>query len=538
MKRSKWIGLLSLLLVLPACSSAPDEGDRQQTPVELTELTPAPTQDVEEVTWNLPWGEPTSLDPTKSYYYPENTVLANMCESLLRELPDYSFAPGLAESYSNPDPVTWVYDIRPGVTFWDGSELTAEDVAYSLSRHLEPTSFWNIWFQNVQSIDVTGPLQVTVRLSAPDSLFNQFMATAGGAVGQRAFVEEAGRKYGTPEGGLMCTGPFRFGTWEPGQAITLEANDAYWDESLQPRVSVLRFQFITDPNALTNAILSEQVDGTYAPPVSSLSRLQESDVGNVYFGSSFLAMYVSAFENDGPLATDARIRQALSLSLDREAIARTIYGGAALPLRAIAPPATWGYSESTFDNAYSELLPTRANLAEARRLVEAAGSPTDEIVLAAQPIGEQVDLANVVAASAQEIGLNVRIEVVPPGQFAGLFFDPEAQRAFDGFVFPTASDIADPLETYVYTGMGDSFYNYAKIADPAAEQLVSRALETADEASRAELVTEAQAIIMDALPYIPIVSPYVVLFMNGRITGAPASYVFVYYPWAANLGGV
>ena len=106
--------------------------------------------DIDSFSW-VSYAEPYSLDYAYAFDYADNQVLANVCESLLRLNPDYSLTPGLAESFAHPTPTTWVYSIRDGVTFHDGTPLTADDVVVSMSRHLDPAvgSSWYSVYQNV-----------------------------------------------------------------------------------------------------------------------------------------------------------------------------------------------------------------------------------------------------------------------------------------------------------------------------------------------------------------------------------------------------
>ncbi|MFD0568482.1 ABC transporter substrate-binding protein [Kitasatospora gansuensis] len=128
------------------------------------------------------FGEPTTIDYAYSFDFPPNQILANVCESLLRWNPDLTTSPNLAASFANPTPTSWVYQIRPGVKFHDGSTLTADDVVASLRRNLDPEvgSVWGNQYRNVESIERTGPLEVTVTLQAPDATFNKYLAAAPG----------------------------------------------------------------------------------------------------------------------------------------------------------------------------------------------------------------------------------------------------------------------------------------------------------------------------------------------------------------------
>jgi peptide/nickel transport system substrate-binding protein len=102
-----------------------------------------------------------------------------------------------------------VLTVRDGVTFWDDSPMTAEDMAFSLARNLQPDlgGYFAPFRHNVASVAATGPAEVTITLKRPDVLFWKTLSMASGAVSKRAYMERPGKAYGTPKGGLMCTGP-------------------------------------------------------------------------------------------------------------------------------------------------------------------------------------------------------------------------------------------------------------------------------------------------------------------------------------------
>ncbi|MFE5693446.1 ABC transporter substrate-binding protein, partial [Streptomyces erythrochromogenes] len=128
-----------MLLVTTACtgSGTAGQGKGPATAFRLTDKTPAAVGDVDSFTWSI-YAEPTTIDYAHAYDFPPNQILANVCESLLRWNPDLTTSPNLATSYTNPTPTTWVYQIRPGVRFHDGTTLTADDVVASLRRNIDP----------------------------------------------------------------------------------------------------------------------------------------------------------------------------------------------------------------------------------------------------------------------------------------------------------------------------------------------------------------------------------------------------------------
>lgn len=217
-----------LALILTGAGCAAPAGDAGTTGIHLSTATPAARGDIDGFTWAL-YAEPPVLDYLYAFDYPQNTVLANVCESLMRWTPQLTVEPGLAEKASNPDPTTWVYDLRPNVRFHSGATLTADDAVASLNRHLDPElgSYWAEDFKNVASVEKTGPLQVTVHLKAPDALFPQAMANSAGTVANAATMREQGRRFGTADGGLDCTGPFTLGKWEQGASLRLDRFDGY-----------------------------------------------------------------------------------------------------------------------------------------------------------------------------------------------------------------------------------------------------------------------------------------------------------------------
>lgn len=197
-------------LVLSACSadtSSPDATDAPEW--EYTAQTAAPSGDIDSFSW-VSYSEPYSLDYAYAFDYADNQVLANVCESLLRLNPDFTLSPGLAEAFEHSTPETWVYTIRDGVTFHDGSPLTAADVVASMSRHLDPEvgSSWYSVYQNVAAIEQTGDREVTVTMNRADSQFNLAMGGSAGVVESAATLAEKGADYGNSSGLVNCTGPF------------------------------------------------------------------------------------------------------------------------------------------------------------------------------------------------------------------------------------------------------------------------------------------------------------------------------------------
>lgn len=433
-------------LALTGCTAQPatGEGGLEVDLSNLATTTEPGTAPVELVKWNLPY-EPMSLDPMYTFNYAENTVVANLCDSLVRMKPDLSTEPGLAAAVTQPDDTTVVYTLRDGVTFWDGTPLTAEDVVYSLQRQTgeTTTSYFASYFQNVASIAATAPNEVTVTLTQPDVLFTQAMATAAGAIVSKQAAESAGEAFGTPSGGLQCTGPFSLESWSSGKNLRLAANPGYWDAALAPKAAALEFSFIADESTAVNALRSGDVDGQffYLPP-AGLTQLEQSDEVTTTYGKSLVFWTMTTTDFDGALG-DERIRQALSLAIDREALTKVVFQGAGIPATSLAGPDYWGYERDAFEEAYGEFS-AEPDLAAAKALVAEAGT-VPPIVLAVQgssAVHEQT--ANVIQAAGQAIGLDIQTKVIPVEQFGNLYFDPAARDGIDGFFTTNYGSFANP----------------------------------------------------------------------------------------------
>ena len=504
---------------------------------ELLTTTPAAAGSLDKITWNLPY-EPSSIDPAKSFNYAENTAIANMCESLLRLNPDFSITPGLAESFTNPTSTTWVYKVRQGVTFWDGTPMTADDVAFSLNRHLDPDvgSYFAFYFVNVKSVKKTADDEVTVTLNKPDVLFNEAMATAAGAVSSAAAVKAAGQDYGTAKGGVMCTGPFAFGSWQSGTSISLTRNDTYWDSTLTAKAGALDLTFISDESTAVNALLSGEIDGQYFyTPPAGLKKLQDGGTATVDYGKSLVFWSLLTATDKGAFAKP-EVRRALLAATDRAAIANVVFQGAAQPARVLSPPASWGYAKETFEAAYDAIPAPAVDLTAAKEEIAAAGADGASITIAAQ--GSSVahsQTAEILKAAGAQIGLNITIKVIPVQQYGSLYWDPKAREGIDAFLSTWYGNVADPLDLYAMMGPGapNNFNNYDNATVTSA---LDAAMGETDETKRAEQLVTAQTAITDDVVWFPLVYQNNIVVMKKGVTGAVASFPYLYYPWAVGIG--
>ena len=532
----------AVALASTSCTSQPATGGSARTATALTDFTPAASGELDHAAWNLPTGEPLSLDPAKAGDYSPSTVVSNLCEPLLRLKADYTYGPGLATKWTWSDPTTLVLDLREDVRFWDGSPMTSADVVASLQRQLDPAtrSVNANALISVSGITASGPHQVTVAFKQPDQLFLKALTNGFGAVNQAAYLTGAGADYGTPNGGLMCTGPYRLGAWKAGESIGITRNTSYWDSELKPKVGELTFRFITDGSTLTSALLSGQIDGSYEINTATARALADSKAGTIYRGASAQTVFLTPTAPDSPLA-DPHIVEALSLVLDRDALNRNVYDGAAQKLKSFVPSLVWQHNPGSdaYARGYDALPPVpAADVAKAKDALAKATNPKHSLTVA-MAAGDQPSLQTLtfLQAGAKQIGIDLEIKQLQPTQMSGLFYDPSLRQGLDAVIVLGYVELPDPAAYVQQMTDPGSLFNWVHYRNDAVTAKLAEARSAADPAAAADAFNQAQAVFTKDLPLLPLTAPDERMFLNKRLSGAPVSFAYINMPWAAYLGG-
>ena len=530
---------LLLAGTVAGCSGAtPKDNGPNDAEATMTSMPPA-TKDVDSITWDLPSGEPGSIDPLNAYDQSSDTVISNLCEPLLRMSADGQYSPGLASGFEQVDPLTQVYTIRQGVKFWDGTPVTNVDAAYSLGRNLDPAAPSHFQVTAVKSIEPTGTDQVTVKFTRPDELFRKEMAFPFGAVVQKAYAERVGKDFGTSKGGLMCTGPFKLDKWTPGKSIELSRNENYWDPAFRARAARAEFVFISDTTAIAQGLLSGELDGAYEVPAKLIPRLKSSDTGTLTFGPSTESLNLLFLQPDGPLA-DLALRQALSMAIDRAGLAKTVLQGSATPNYTLIPSNTWDpEGRSVYEAAYPEFeKANELDIEKAKGLVSASsyrGQPIGLATIAGD--ADATEIAQFVQQQAQLIGLKVDVQTIQPLTYSNMFYDKEARKGLDMTVTTFFSQAQDPLETLASVVLPDQTYNYVGYDNATVTEKLQQAAAIENPIERSKLVVEAQAIYEPDRPQLALLNLATVSYLNKQLTGMTTSMVYLFQPSLALVGG-
>jgi peptide/nickel transport system substrate-binding protein len=514
----------------------------------LVQTAPA-TKDLAAATWWI-WYRPiASVDPVKYNDYPEDLIIPNMCESLFKELPGQKTVGNLAASYTQPNPLTLVLNLRKNVKFWDGTPMTSADVVYSLKRNFVTANAsiyaYTTAFQNIKTITATGPDTVTITFKTPNVTFVPELASLGGAVVEQAATEKSGANFGTPQGKLECTGPFELSAWNGSSSLVVTKNPNYWNTADAAKIKKLTFVWPQDPGQIASAFEAGTFAGGFDLQPSDYLPLGKSSAGKFYVGPPSQSMEIQAMivvGTKGAIANED-VRQALSLSINRDLLIKTVDFGVGTPAYTFAGGGYFSYDKGTYTAAYNKIAAAYTNQAKAHatalKLVKAAGAVA-KLPIVLSVIGGDPDAANqaaVVQQSAAAVGLNVKLKVVTAAEYGALFSDPASRKGIDLVQTLNYDQDPDPLALYDDIALPNAISNFDSYDNPAIVKLLTQANGETDLAKRAALVVQAQALIMKYLPWIPLTFNPGTTFVANGVCGVTLDFSQMMGPWAASVGG-
>jgi peptide/nickel transport system substrate-binding protein len=304
-------------------------------------------------------GDALTLDPHSQNEGPTSTLLHHIYETLVGRALDGSLEPRLAtEWYVHPEDETiWVFELRQGVTFHDGSEFTAEDVVFSLERVRMESSDFKALHAAVESAEAVDDYTVHVQMAGPSPLYPQnltnfFIMDSGWAeandVGTPQDYSAGEEKYSVRN--TNGTGPYILQERDPEVRTVLQVNENHWDEA--PQVTEIIYTPITEAATRVAALLSGEVDFVQDVPVQDIARLEQTDGITVTTGAENRTIFFaydmtsedlrSASVEGNPFA-NPQVREAMAHALDRDAIQQVVMRGQSVPGAQNAPPFVNGY---------------------------------------------------------------------------------------------------------------------------------------------------------------------------------------------------
>jgi peptide/nickel transport system substrate-binding protein len=455
----------------------------------------------------------TTLDPHFVAAQPNLTVGMHVFEGLVRVDERARIVPGIAQSWSTPDPLTWEIKLRPGVRFHDGSELTAEDIVFSLERPLtikgSPGGF-AAYVRMITEKQVVDKHTLRLKTSKPYGPLLEDLAHVL-IVSRRAARNATGEDFDSGKA-AVGTGPFRLEKFTRGDRVTLTRHDAYW-AGAAPWQSVTLRIVPNDPTR-TAALLSGELDAIENVPSADLARLRKSTAHRLAQTTSWRTILLhldqhrtpppGVMDKSGkPLAQnpfkDVRVRQALSKALNRPAIAERVMDGLALPASNVVSPSVFGHDPAVKPEAYDPQ--------GAKKLLAEAGYPDGFTMTLATPNNRYINDEQVAQACAQmfsRIGVTTKVDAMPLAAYLGKARGQEFGAALLGWG-SLASDLA--LRSLAAThdpDKGHGAWNWARYSNPALDKLLERSLGTVDARKRESVARELSAYAAREVAFIPV----------------------------------
>jgi peptide/nickel transport system substrate-binding protein len=452
--------------------------------------------------------DPDALDPTISRAYVGRLVFAALCDKLFDVTPDLKIVPQLATGYewaANSRSV--VIKLRPGVKFHDGEPFNGEAVRFNIERHLTtPGSFRKSEIGEIKSVDVINDLTVRLNLSEPlVPLLAALTDRAGMMVSPKA-ARELGDRFGTRP---VCAGPYRFVERVAQGKIVGERFADYWDRA---NIHVDRVEFIpiTDSTARVASLRSgdlhliERVSPTDLAQLRADSRLKVTGVPELGYQTIPLNL------NNGPrgkvLGSDARIRQAIDLAIDREAIIKTVFNGEYIAGN------QWVSPSSPFYNARLPVRPR--DVARARQLLRDAGHANLAFTLIVPPERDRQEAALLIQAMLAEAGITMTIQA----QENVTMLQAGRKGDFEAY-FTFWSGRPDPDGNVFSFNTCNGGQNDSKYCNADVDGLLIKARRVADVAERKKLYDQATEILLRDLPRLLLWHRRVFTGLSARVQG-------------------
>jgi peptide/nickel transport system substrate-binding protein len=421
--------------------------------------------------------DPDILDPTLARTYVGRIVFAGICDKLFDITADLTIVPQLATGYSwSADNKALTVTLRSGVRFQDGEPMDAAAVKYSIERHLRmPGSFRKAEIAAVASVDVVDDHTVKVSLSSPFApLLAQLTDRAGMIVSPKA-AEAAGDKFGNHP---VCAGPYRFVERVAQDRIVLDRFAGYWDKD-NVHIDRVIYRPIPDSTVRLANLRSGQLDfieRVAATDVKGIQRERKLQLSTVV-GLGWDSITINLANGDmakNPLGQDRRVRQALELSLDREAINQVVFEGQFLPGNQWVSPQNPYYAKGA-------PAPKR-DVAKAKALLKEAGVPNPSFTLMVGIGPENERAAQVIQSMAKEAGFDIKLQVTEFARALDLATQGRMEAFFVGWSGRTDPD----GNLYSFFACGAPL-NYGHYCNQEVEKTLDLSRTTADPAGRLKL---------------------------------------------------
>ncbi len=449
--------------------------------------------------------EPQSLDPHTVTAANDFRILVNLYDGLVRNKPGtLEIEPSLATDWTiSEDGLVYTFNLREGVKFHDGTAFDADAVKFNFDRMLNedhpyydtgpfPLSFF---FSAITDVAVIDDMTVEFTLNEPYAPFMSNLASPTGLIISPAAVEEFGKDVGRNPTG---TGAFKFEEWQSNARVVASRNDDYWDGAT-PLEAVV-FRPITDANTRVAEMLSGGIDVLLETPPDTVSTFGDDANFKVVEAAGPHLWFLILNMKEGPFA-DVRVRQAANYAINKESLVNDVLQGTADVAAGPTPPAfNWAYND--------DLSPYPYDPEKARAMIKDAGAEGAEVTFYVTQGGsgmlDPIPMGTAIQADLNAVGLDVTIETYEWNTFLGKV-NPGLEGKAD--MAEMAWMTSDPdtlpflaLRTDAWPNKGG--FNSGYYSNPEVDALLNKARTETDQAERARLYKEMQAIVYEDAPWL------------------------------------
>lgn len=437
---------------------------------------------------------PSLLDPARHIQQPERAYLYALFNGLVKWNDQFEIVPDLAETIDLSDPTAWVFTLREGVKFHDGTDFNAEAVKAHFDRVRDPEtrSPWADNFKSIREVVVIDEHTVRFDLHKPDAVMLHAMASGEGMIPSPTAIRELGDDFALHPVG---TGPFVFVEWVQDSHVVVERNPNYFEEGL-PYLDGMLMKVVPDGAVAATELRTGNahvIHGASADQIPQLERDRNlTIVERVTTGWQYIQLNAGRAPFDDP-----RVRQAVCLALDTELMTQAVWDGRGVALHGPIAPGFAPYFQP-------EVLGSRQNLAEANRLLREAGLTSLNITWVGSSAPPASFVVPMVQAQLAQLDIPVTVNV---NMQAGNAYLVEMREGRYDLGFRGQPPYADLGQTFGRVFYSTAGLNYGRYHNERVDELIELGEATLELEDRIPIYQEIQQIVLDEAPVCPLISP-------------------------------
>lgn len=486
--------LAMVLTVFAGCSSTPatEEGASASGDAAQGEAADSEYKDTLVFAMNT---DVQSMDPQIQNDTTSEQVVKMLYNTLLKFEDDGTVVGDLAESWSvSEDKLTWTFNLKQGVKFHNGKELTSADVKATFDRALNAEAGGLRTTEIIKmftAVEAPDPYTVTITTDGPYGPMESLMCNMSLGIMDADYIEQYGLDLGTSVEGENGTGPFKVVSWERDQEIVVERFDDYF--GTPAKLQTVVYTVIPEAASRVIALETGEVDVIDKPTDEDLARLEADTENFTVLRKPTISQRLFRFGCNDPIISNTKVRQAIVYAIDRQAIIDALFTGSAYPSTAPLAPVTFGYSN---------LGEIEQDLELAKSLLAEAGYPDgfDTKIVTTERYQNGIELAEIISQQLAEIGINAKIEVwewsALSASWNGITADEFDQPIFIMGAGPSMRDADGGLRglyTTSETGLNDR--NYGFYSNAEVDALIEQGMQETDQQKRVEIYKEAMEIL-------------------------------------------